>query len=127
MVNTWIKFTYIALETVSIFSYISHCLSASGMDALAFDAGIGIMVEHGLPERDQHVHQGVLNNAIRREGQDINRPLLRLIDSFSLVSAGMESFVQQDLPDMGKIAFNVLFKVQDAAHGGFAFPGAPKG
>ena len=81
------------------------------------------MDEHWFPYRYQHVHQRMLHNPVRRERQNVDGALLRLIDQLFMVMAGLERLVQQRLPDALKIFFPVRLKAGNAGQSWLSPPG----
>ena len=57
------------LQAILVFADIFHRLAATGMQTFTFAAGMGIIEKQTIPDRFDHAHEAVVNNAIRIKGE----------------------------------------------------------
>jgi hypothetical protein len=59
------------------------------------NTGVGVPDKHALEYWYKHVHQRVLHDTVRREGQDIDCPFFRLVQYFFMIAGSGKRLVAQ--------------------------------
>ena len=117
-----VELGYVHLQAVTISADVPHRPAAAGVQAPAFDAGVGIGQEKSLPDRLDDAHQAVVDDPVRAEGQLEDLPLFRLVDCHRPVGGRPIGLRRQQMLHPGQNLIEMLFAIPDDPERGLAFP-----